>query len=448
MEFDQRPPANLEAERAVLGAILLDQSHYDEAVEFLTGDEFSLDANRRIWNRMVELREAGKPIDMILLSEELSRHNEVEAIGGVAYLSSLLDGVPDRPSILAYVKIVREKAMLRGLINVAQTAIAEAIEQNESSEDVLARAELAITRLTENVQERKWATFSDSVGDAGGIDGYVSKILNPVVMSGTPTGYEKLDDIIGGLMKSNLIVIAARPGVGKTSLALNIIQNILAKDQELVVALFSLEMFKQAIESRLLASMAKINLRAYSTRQYGWGDQEDNRRLSTAISDLAEKRLFIDDSSHLTPIRLRSKCRQLKRKEGRLDLAVVDYLQLMSGGGKFENRTQEVSAISRSLKAVAKDLECPVLALSQLSRAVEGRSDKRPILSDLRESGSVEQDADIVVFVHRPEMYDNDPDLEGLAEAIVAKNRDGATGTANLAFIAKYTRFENLAITN
>jgi replicative DNA helicase len=438
-------PVSHEAERAVLGAILLQNHLWDEAAEFLTGEEFALDSHRRIWNRMRDLHESNRPIDMLLMTEELDKHKEIEAIGGVAYLSSLIDGLVERPSIKHYVEIVRNKALLRGIINVSQTAIAEAIEHSEEAEEVLARAELAISQLSETVIERKWSTFADSVDAAGGLDGFMSSRFSSASLTGIPTGYEDLDRMTGGLKKSELTIIAARPSVGKSSFICNIAENMLLREDGIgkVVAVFSLEMSSKALETRLLASAGRVSVR----RAMGSGflSPDEQKRLTEALGAIMSSHLFIDDSSYLTPIRLRSKCRQLKRKEGRLDLAIVDYLQLMAGGAKFENRTQEVSAISRSLKALAKDLDCPVVALSQLSRNVEGRSDKTPILSDLRESGSLEQDSDVVLLLHRPEMYSNDADLQGLAEINVAKNRDGATGRLQLAWIADYTRFENLA---
>jgi replicative DNA helicase len=432
----------MEAERSVLGAVLLNNAAYDEAAELLVEDDFSLSAHRCIWRSMVELRESNRPVDMILLTELLDQHREIGKIGGVSYLSSLIDGVPERASIAHYCKIVRDKAMLRGIINAARTAIEEAVSHPEEAEEVLARAELAISQLSETVIERKWSTFRDSIDAAGSLDNYMRRMTDPVVMNGLPTKYRELDAVLGGLPKKTLIIVAARPSVGKTAFCLNVVQNVL-DDPELVVAVFSLEMSKEALERRLLASAGRVSVRKATSS--GFLSLDEQGRLTEALGEILGKRLFIDDSSYLTPIRLRSKCRQLKRKEGRLDLAVIDYLQLMNGGAKFENRTQEVSAISRSLKALAKDLDCPVVALSQLSRNVEGRSDKTPILSDLRESGSLEQDADVVIFIHRPEMYSNDADLQGLAEVNVAKNRDGATGRLQLAWIADYTRFENLA---
>jgi replicative DNA helicase len=440
-------PANQEAERAILGAIFLDNELYEEAAEHLDVDDFFLNAHRIIWSRIKELRENNQPIDMIVLSDILQRHGEIESIGGVGYLSALIDGVPERPSIKQYVRIVKRKAMLRGLVSISQNAITAAIDDSGEAEEVIAKAEMAITELTEATVERQWVTFGDSLRQAGGLDSYLNKILDPAALSGTQTRYEKVDNLIGGLIPKTLYVIAARPSMGKTAFAVNVCDNITERNVELVIGFFSLEMSREKIEYRFLSSMSKVNLREFSGRERSFQWDTDNQRLSIAIEGFLERRIFIDDTSYLTPQRLRSKCRQLKRREGRLDLVVVDYLQLMSGGARFENRTQEVSAVSRGLKAVAKDLDCPVIALAQLSRAPDTRSDKRPQLSDLRESGSIEQDADVVAFIHRQEVYDKDnTDLHGLAEINIAKNRDGATDVANLCFLKQYTRFENLAL--
>jgi replicative DNA helicase len=436
-------PASMEAERTVLGAILIDNGLYDEAAEFLSDDHFSLDSHRRIWRCMETLRESDRPVDMITLSEELDRRKEVEAVGGVAYLSSLIDGVPERPSILSYVKIVRNKAILRGVINVAQNAIEEAMVHSEEAEEVLSRTEAALLQLTDTITDKGFATIRNSIEETGGLDNYMSRLLDPVAMTGIPTGYTKLDALIGGLQRKTFTVIAARPSQGKSSLVGNICENILRADPDTVIAFFSLEMSKEALFARLLASGARLDVR--QVRSGGFVSSEGRGRLVWALEQLVDKNLCIDDSSYLTPIKMRSKCRQLKRRKGRLDLVVADYLQLISGGAKYENREKEISAISRSFKALAKDLDCPVIGVCQLSRAVEGRADKTPMLSDLRESGSIEQDADIVVFVFRASMYDDNPDLEGLAELILAKNREGPTDKVRVAFLRQYTRFENLA---
>ena len=438
-------PVSLEAERSILGGILLDNSLYDQAAEHLTGDDFSLDAHRRIYSRMRDLQETGRPVDMITLVEELDRRKEVEAIGGVAYLSSLIDGVPERPSIEHYVRIVRNKALLRGLINVAQNAIAEAIEHADEAEEVLGRAEQAIFQLSENRIGQGFLNIPDIIkASFGSLEELYARGQE---ITGLATHYVLLDKLTSGLQPSDLMIIAARPSMGKTAFAMNVAENAAVLDGK-VVGVFSLEMSREALLMRMLASHAQVDSK--NLRQ-GFLTKDDMRKLTRATEELTQSKLYIDDTPGISISEMRAKARRLKQQEKRLDLLIVDYLQLMSavpiGGKRFENRTQEVSAISRGLKALAKELRVPVVALSQLSRAPESRGgDHRPQLSDLRESGSIEQDADVVAFIFREEVYKkDDPDLDGMAEIIVAKQRNGPTDTLKMAFIKRYTRFENLA---
>jgi replicative DNA helicase len=438
-------PVSMEAERSILGAILLDNSLYDQAAENLTPDDFSLDAHRRVYSRMRDLQETGRPVDMITLVEELDRRKEVEAIGGVAYLSSLIDGVPDRPSIEHYVRIVRNKALLRGLINLAQNAIAEAIEHSDEAEEVLGRAEQAIFQLSENRIGQGFMNIPSIIkASFGSLEELYARGQE---ITGLATHYTLLDKLTSGLQPSDLIIIAARPSMGKTALAMNIAENAAVLDGK-VVGVFSLEMSREALLMRMLASHAQVDSK--DLRQ-GFLTKDDMRKLTRATEQLSHSKLFIDDSPGISVSEMRAKARRLRQTEG-LDLLIVDYLQLMSavpiGGKRFENRTQEVSAISRGLKALAKELKVPVVALSQLSRAPESRGgDHRPQLSDLRESGSIEQDADVVAFIFREEVYKkDDPDLDGIAELIVAKQRNGPTDMIKMAFVKRYTRFENLAV--
>jgi len=400
---------------------------------------------RRIFARMRDLQDTGRPVDMITLAEELDRRKEVEAVGGVAYLSSLIDGVPERPSIEHYVRIVRNKSLLRGLINIAQTAIAEAIDHSDEAEEVINRAEQGIFQLSENRLGQGFTDIPTIVKNSfGSLDELYSRGRE---VTGLATHFTLLDKMTSGFQPSDLVIIAARPSMGKTSLAMNIAENA-AVDDGKVVGVFSLEMSKEALLMRMLASYARVDSHKLRT---GFIAREDMQKLTFAMEKLMQARLFIDDTPGISVTEMRSKARRLKQTEGRLDLVIVDYLQLMSavaiGGKRFENRTQEVSAISRGLKAVAKELKVPVVSLSQLSRAPESRGgDHRPQLADLRESGSIEQDADVVAFIFREEVYKkNDPDLEGLAELIIAKQRNGPTGTIKLAFKHASTRFENLA---
>jgi replicative DNA helicase len=437
-------PASIDAERSILGAILLESLLFDQAAE-LKPDDFSLDAHRRIFSRMRDLQDAGRPVDMITLAEELDRRKEVEAIGGVAYLSSLIDGLPERPSIEHYVRIVRNKSLLRGLINIAQNAIAEAIEHSDEAEEVINRAEQGIFQLSENRLGQGFTDIPTIVRNSfGSLDALYARGQD---ITGLATHYTLLDKMTAGFQRSDLIIVAARPSMGKTAFAMNIAENAAVLDNK-VVGVFSLEMSKEALLMRMLASHSRVDSHRLRT---GSIYREDRDKLSMATESLMQARLFIDDTPAISVTEMRSKSRRLMQQEGRLDLIIVDYLQLMSavaiGGRRFENRTQEVSAISRGLKAVAKELKVPVVALSQLSRAPESRGgDHRPQLSDLRESGSIEQDADVVAFIFREEVYKkDDPDLEGLAEIIVAKQRNGPTGVIRLAFMHSCTRFENRA---
>ncbi len=445
--LDRGLPASVDAERSILGAILLDNFAYNQAAESLRSDDFSLDSHRRIYSRMVELSETSRPIDLITLTEELGRHKEVEAVGGVAYITSLTDGVPRRPNIEHYVRIVKDKAMLRGLIHAANGAIARALEQSETADEVLDAAETSIFRLSDERLGRGFLGVNEIVRESfGSIDKLYERGQR---ITGLATQYEDLDGITSGLQPSELVILAARPGMGKTAFAINIAENAAVEDGK-VVGVFSLEMSREALLLRLLCSQARVD--SHKLRQ-GFLAREDFEKITAASGTLGESRLFIDDTPALSLHEMRAKARRLQQSQQQLDLIVVDYLQLMAaapvgGGRRYENRTQEVSAISRGLKALAKELHVPVLALSQLSRAPESRGgDHRPQLSDLRESGSIEQDADVVMFIFREEVYNRDnPELEGLAELIVAKQRNGPTGKIDLAFLRSFTRFESRAM--
>src|ERR1700757_2911209 len=418
-------PASVEAERSILGAILLDNLSYNQAAEHLRPEDFSLDSHRRIYARMIDLAESSRPIDIITLVEELGRNKELQAIGDMAYVSSLLDGVPDRPSIEHYVKIVRDKALLRGLIHAANAAIARAADQSDAAEDILNDAEAAIFQLSEKRIGRGFLGIQDIVKDSfGSVDALLQRGQR---ITGLATHYSDLDEMTSGLQKSDLVILAARPSMGKTAFAMNIAENSAIVDGK-VVAIFSLEMSREALLLRLLCSRARVDAHKMRTGSL-WRD--DMQRVVRAMEELASSRIFIDDTPGISLSEMRAKARRLQQ----------------SGGGKrYENRTQEVSAISRGLKALAKELHLPVIALSQLSRAPESRGgDHRPQLADLRESGSIEQDADLVMFIFREEVYkQDDPDLQGCAEIIIAKQRNGPTGRVKMAFLKSSTRFESL----
>ena len=434
-------PASVGVEKSILGAILLDNLAYYQAAEYLKIEDFSLDSHRRIYARMVDLAESQRPIDMITLIEELDCNKELQAVGDVGYVSSLLDGIPDRPSIEHYVKIVRDKALLRGVIYASNAAIARATDQSDDAEEVLSDAEAAIFQLSDKRIGRGFAQFKEIFDQSfGSIDALLQRGQR---ITGLATHYNDLDEMTSGLQRSDLVIIAARPSMGKTAFAMNIAENAAVEDKQ-VVGVFSLEMSREALLLRLLCSQAKVDAHKMRTGSL-W--QDDERKVKRAMEQLAHAPIFIDDTPGISLSEMRAKARRLKQSQGHLDLIIVDYLQLMSGGSKrYENRTQEVSAISRGLKALAKELSVPVVALSQLSRAPESRGgDHRPQLADLRESGSIEQDADLVMFIFREEVYkQDDPDLQGRAEIIISKHRNGPIGRVNLAFLKNCTRFETM----
>ena len=438
LRLDTGLPANIDAEKTILGAILLDNAAYSEAAERIDADDFSLDSHRRIFLRMTELMNAQHAVDIVTLSNELARYKEIEAIGGVAYLASLTEGLPRRPVIEEYIKIVKDKSLLRRLMAICSAAIARAADQSET--ELMEVSEKGITHGLQSLDQIVQNSF-------GSIDNLYKESRE---VTGLATGFTELDRMTSGLQKGELVIIAARPSMGKTALAINICQNA-AVSQNAIVAVFSLEMSKESLLRRMLASQAWVDQRKLQT---GFLGREDHDKLTSALGQLVEAHLFIDDSAGISLSEMRAKARRLKQNAGGLDLIMVDYLQLMtatpsSAGGKhYENRTQEVSAISRGLKALAKELDVPVVALSQLSRASERRGDdKRPMLSDLRESGSIEQDADVVAFIHRESYYNRSEEMseseKAKSEIILSKQRNGPTGTVQLNFISKFTRFDN-----
>ena len=445
--LDRGLPASAEAERAILGAILLDNSSYPQAAEFLLADDFSLDSHRRIYLRMMELAETGRPIDFVTLTEQLGQHKEIESVGGVTYVTSLTDGLPRVKNIEQYVRIVRDKALLRGLIHAASSAIQKAYEQDAPAEEIVDAAESEIFRIAEKRIGQGFMGIPEIVKSSfGSIDKLYEQGQR---ITGLETHFEDFDGLTSGLQKSDLVIVAARPSMGKTAFAINIAENAAVRDNK-VVGVFSLEMSRESLLLRLLCSQSMVDSHKLRT---GFLGRDDYNKLVAGLAALVEAPIYIDDTPGLSISEMRAKCRRLQQSQGRLDLIIVDYLQLMAaapaGGGarRYENRTQEVSAISRGLKALAKEMRCPLIALSQLSRAPESRTgNNRPQLSDLRESGAIEQDADVVAFIFREEVYKHDdPDLEGKAELIIAKQRNGPTGTVHLAFIKRSTRFENMA---
>ncbi|HXZ80945.1 MAG TPA: replicative DNA helicase [Terriglobales bacterium] len=439
-------PASVDAERAILGAILLDNDAYWHASASLRSDKLSLDSHRRIYARITEMLEQNRAVDIITLCEELRQQQQLEAVGGVAYVASLTDGVPARSSIVNHVRIVKDKALLRGLINLSNRSIARSYEQSEAVELILGETEKGLLELSEDAVRTGFADVKTIVErDFKSIDALVNQGHE---ITGLRTYFADLDRLTNGLQKSDLVIIAGRPSMGKTAFAMNVAENAAVNDRR-IVAIFSLEMSRQSLLQRMVCSHARVDSHAMRT---GFLNREDRQKVMDSVGELMEAPIYIDDTPGISVLEMRAKSRRLQQQAKGLDLIVVDYLQLMAasqtGGNKrYENRTQEVSAISRGLKLLAKEVGVPVVALSQLSRAPESRTgDHKPQLSDLRESGSIEQDADLVGFIYRPEVYEKDEnkrrELDGEAELIVAKQRNGPTGVVKLAFIKKSTRFE------
>ena len=442
-------PSSVHTEVAILGAMLLDSVAISDATEKLKAEDFSLDSHQRVYRAIVDLMAKGHGIDLTTIRAELERRREIDSIGGPAYLAYLTEGIPRNFNIESYVQIVRDKSLLRQLMGIFHDGGIRAADQSEDAITVLGDVEAQLADVADSAIQRGLAGIGEIV--AGSFVSIDKLYEQGREVTGLATRYTDFDKMTSGLQDSELIVIAARPSMGKTAWAINIAQNAAVQDGK-VVAVFSLEMSKESLLRRMLASEALVGSRKLQT---GSMLREDRGKLMKALERLMDARLFIDDTPGITLPEMRAKARRLKQQQqGQLDLIVIDYLQLMTGtntSGKrgFENRTQEVSSISRGLKALAKEMRVPVLALSQLSRGSEQRAgDKKPLLSDLRESGSIEQDADVVAFIHREEYYDRDnEDVKGHAEIIVAKQRNGPTGSIKLAFRADYTRFENLAPT-
>ena len=448
LAFDSGLPANIDAEKTILGAILLDNTAHAEAAEKLADDDFSLDSHQRIFRRMTDLINSQRAVDIVTLANELARLKEIESVGGVAYLASLTEGLPRRPVIEEYIRIVKDKSLLRRLMLICSAAIARAADQGEAALEVLGAAEAQLMEVSEKGLTNGFQSVDEIVQQSFGTIDNLYKGSREV--TGLATDFREFDRLTSGLQKGELIIIAARPSMGKTAFAINIAQNA-AINHDAIVAVFSLEMSKESLLRRMLSSQAWVD---QDKLRKGFLGRDEQEKLQKALNELIESRIFIDDTAAISLAEMRARARRLKHIRGGLDLIVVDYLQLMtatvpsSGKRNYENRTQEVSGISRGLKALAKELGVPVVALSQLSRAgVQRKDDKRPMLSDLRESGSIEQDADVVAFIHRESYYKHNEELsedeKAKSEIIIEKQRNGPTGTIYLNWLAPYTRFEN-----
>lgn len=439
-------PASLHTERVILGAMLVDPVAVVDGTAVLEVNDFSSDSHRKIYQVIVDLVEEGVPIDALTVAHALQVKKELEAIGNQSYLASLQEGLPRHLAIRNYVTIVQDKSVMRRILFACERGMNDAVDQSRRSVEILAELEETIVDLSQQRKDDALTSFADAIDEAGGIDEYTSKNFLEVEMSGIPTGLHDVDKMLGGMKEKELIIIAARPSMGKTALAVNVAQNVVIRDPGAVVLVFSIEMAKESLLKRMVASAARVNVRRATSGNYI--SEQDRRNITASVMDQAEKKIFIDDTNSITTLQMKAKARRLLMQEGRLDLILIDYLQIVvASGKKFGNRQEEVASISRSLKGMAKDLSVPVVALAQLSRGSEHRAgDKRPMLSDLRESGQIEQDADVVAFIHREEYYDREnEDVKGKAEFIIAKQRDGPVGIVNLAYMAEFTKFDNLS---
>ncbi|BAV33627.1 DNA helicase [Sulfuricaulis limicola] len=433
------PPQSVEAEQSVLGGLLLDNQSWDRIADILTADDFYRREHRLTFNAIAALCEESSPADVVTVSEWLERSGELEHAGGLAYLGSLANNTPSAANIVAYAAIVRENSVMRELVRAAgEISGAAYAPEGRSANELLDYAEKRIMDISEKGHRR---------GDFQPLNSLLSKAVDRIdtlfrsksSITGVATGYTDLDEMTSGLQPSDLVIIAGRPSMGKTSLAMNIAENA-AVGNKIPVAVFSMEMPGTQLALRMMASLGRINAHRVRT---GKLDDDDWPRLTSAVSLLNEAPIFIDDSPGLTPMELRARARRLKRENG-LGMIIVDYLQLMQSTERNEeNRATEISNITRALKGLAKELDVPVIAMSQLNRSVESRTDKKPVMSDLRESGAIEQDADVILFIYRDEVYNKDSPVKGTADIIIAKQRNGPIGEVRLTFLGEYTRFEN-----
>ena len=432
-------PYSLEAEQSVLGAAFLSKYALQKICDELESEDFYLDSHSKIFDALSELNAEGKPIDITIVTNKLETNKTLSSVGNIEYLVEIINSVPSASNVDYYINIVHEKAILRRLINVSNDIANESMIENGNVNDILESAEMKILNVAKTRKSSEFHKIQDVVFKA---QENLEKLSNQRgEITGLPTGFYEIDKLTSGLHENEFIIIAARPAMGKTAFALNVATNI-AKSTDKAVALFNLEMNAEQLVNRMFASVAQIE---GSKLRTGRLDNNDWRKLSEGISQLADTHIYIDDTPGITIGEIRSKCRRLSTSKEGLGIVIIDYLQLISGSSKYAgNRQQEVSEISRSLKTMALELGVPVIALAQLSRAVEGRDDKRPIMSDLRESGSIEQDADIVAFLYRDDYYNKESAEKDIAEVIIAKQRGGSTGTVKLYWMGNYTKFVNI----
>lgn len=436
LQLVKLPPQNLEAEQSVLGAILIDNNALTRCLEILDPEDFYKGSHRKIFFAMTDLFDKNEPIDLITLTDQLKKNDELEAVGGIAYLSLMVNMVPTAANVKYHSHIVREKALLRGLVQSANEIASKVYEDNLDAEDLVDYAERSIFKISDKRVKASFVSLKEVIRDSFEM---IERLYDKKeTITGVSSGFRDLDDLTTGFQKGDLIIVGGRPSMGKTAFALNIAQHVGLELRE-PVAIFSLEMAREQLAIRMLCAEAMVN--SNSIRK-GFIKKEDWHKLTSAASNLTGAPIFIDDTSGITVLELRAKARRLKIEHG-LSLVIVDYLQLMRGKGSFERREQEISDISRSLKGLAKELSVPVIAVSQLNRSVEQRRPPTPILADLRESGAIEQDADVIIFLYREEIYNKEA-KKGHSEVIIAKQRNGPTGTVNLAFISTCTRFLNM----
>ncbi len=436
-------PHSPEAEQSVLGGLLLSSDGWDSIAETVTANDFYRPSHRLIFRQIAILAEAGNPVDVITVADKLTANGELDSAGGLAYLAELAGNTPSASNIRAYAQVVRERSSLRSLIEVAQ-GIAESgfNPEGRSSVELIDEAERLIMQISEQGPKAGGPQEVNPLLESA-LERIDELYLSGGDITGLTTGYSELDGMTSGLQDSDLIIVAGRPSMGKTSFAMNLVETAVL-NQKKPILVFSMEMPANALIIRMLSSLGRID----QTRiRNGKLEQEDWPKLSAAVTKLKDAPLYIDDTAALTPTEVRSRARKVAREygDGELGMIMLDYMQLMQVAGSSEGRTAEISEISRSLKAIAKEFQCPVVALSQLNRALEGRPNKRPVNSDLRESGAIEQDADVIMFIYRDEVYNEDSSDKGVAEIIIGKQRNGPIGTCRLAFVGEYTRFENLA---
>lgn len=430
------PPHSVEAEQSVLGAMLLEKEAINTAIEIIRPDDFYKDANKEVYEAMLVLNNRNEPIDLITLSEELKRRGTLESIGGLTYLANLSSSIATTANTKYYCEIVQEKSILRRLISTSNEVMGLAYDNSEDVNFIIDKAEKNIFDITQGAHKKGFFPISEVL--LSSFAQIEERAANKGQLTGLTTGYSDLDYKLSGLQKSDLVLLAARPSMGKTALGINIATNASLRGGG-KVAVFSLEMSKEQLVQRIISATSHVDLQKIIS-----GNMVDDEwlRVVNAMGPLSKMDIYIDDTAAISLMEMKAKCRRLKVEKG-LDLIVVDYLQLMQADGRVESRQQEISAISRGLKGIAKEMECPVLALSQLSRAPELRSDHRPILSDLRESGAIEQDADVVMFLYRDEYYDKESEKKNIGEVIIAKHRNGPTGSIELVFKHEFTKFLN-----